>query len=565
MRRVLSIGIATAALSACGGDKSVGPNVVPPVTDSINPARGTVGTVVRLMGTGFSDSAHVFFSGIVSPKVERQGTQLYATAPEGLTLGTTYDVLVVNRDGGADTLSAAFHVVSPSVSRVNGVTKPTGLTGMTVLIEGDAFGDARHGKVFFAGTGGAPIQATIADTVNDWTNSYIVTTVPSGTANASQITVQTATGMSASLAFNLISGSTFSPSVINWTQTAALPQPLQGLGAVFIPPANGATNPANYVFVVGGAADQTNVATTGVYRAQAQQSGALSAWAPATTALPDPRAYHTTVAASAYTAAIDTTATEAYLYALGGVDAGGATVNTVYYSKVSLDGSNGPWLTTTALPTALHSASAVVFRGFVYLAGGADGQNAPTKSAWRAAVNPDGTLGSWQPITGLNNGAAFQSLVNFGPYLYAVGGDGSTVSPMQATTSGGEMSASYLARVNLRTGDLAATWSPLASMSKSRSKHNTVVGGGFLLTTSGVYSGQAGSSENTYSQINADGTIGSWNGATGTNTISALLGYDLYNEAAISFVDASGKGHVLVLGGAKRALAGRASAAVVYY
>ena len=46
---------------------------------------------------------------------------------------------------------------------------------------------------------------------------------------------------------------------------------------------------------------------------------------------------------------------------------------------------------------------------------------------------------------------------------------------------------------------------------------------------------------------------------------STLLGYDLYNEASISFVDASGKGHVLVLGGAKRSLAGRASAAVVFY
>ena len=565
MRRVLSITVITVALSACGGDKSVAPKVVPPVADSINPGRGTVGTVVRLMGTGFSDSAHVFFNGLLSTKVERQGAQLYVTAPEGLTLGTTYDIRVVNRDGGADTLAAAFRVVSPSVSRVNGVTKPTGLTGMTVLIEGDAFGDARHGKVFFAGSGGALIQATIADTANDWTNSYIVTTVPSGTANASQITVQTATGTSSALAFNLISGSTFSPSVISWTQTSALPQPLQGLGAVFVPPANSASNTANYVFVVGGAADQTNVATTVVYRAQAQQSGALSAWAPAATPLPDARAYHATVAASAYTAALDTTTTEAYLYALGGIDASGTTVSTVYYSKVSLDGSNGPWLTTTALPTALHSASAVVFRGFIYLAGGADGQNAPTKSAWRAAVNPDGTLGAWQAITGLSNGAAFQGLVNFGPYLYAVGGDGSTVSPTQSTTSGGEMSAAYLSRVNLRTGDLATAWSPLASMSKGRSKHNTVVGGGFLFTTSGVYSGQAGSSENTYSQINADGTISSWNGATGTNTISTLLGYDLYNEAAISFVDASGKGHVLVLGGAKRASPGRASAAVVYY
>ena len=102
-------------------------------------------------------------------------------------------------------------------------------------------------------------------------------------------------------------------------------------------------------------------------------------------------------------------------------------------------------------------------------------------------------------------------------------------------------------------------------MSKARSKHNTVVGGAYLFTTSGVYAGSAGSSENTYTQINADGTIGSWNGATGTNTIGTLLGYDVYNEAAISFVDATGKGHVLVLGGAKRQSPGRASAAVVYY
>jgi hypothetical protein len=562
---MLSMVIATIALSACGGDKAVSPNIVPPVADSINPARGTVGTVLRVMGTGFSDSVRVFFNGFASPRVERQGSLLFVTAPEGLVRGTMYDLRITNRDGGADTLPAAFQAVAPAVSRVNGVTKPSGLVGMTVLIEGDAFGDARHGKVFFAGSGGVPIQATVADSANDWTNGYIVTTVPSGTANASQITVQTATGTSASLAFNLISGSTFSPSVINWTQTSPLPQPLQGLGAVFVPSGNTAINPANYVFVVGGAADQTNVATTAVYRAQAQQSGALSVWTPAANQLPVPLAYHATVAASAYTAALDTMTTAAYLYAIGGIDGSGTTVSTVYYSKVALDGSNGAWQTTTALPSAIHSASAVVFRGFVYVTGGADGANAPKPTALRAAVNPDGTLGAWQTISALPSGVAYQGLVNFGPYLFAVGGDASTVPPMQGTTSGGEQSATYLARVKLRTGDLATTWAPLASMSKGRSKHNTVVGGGYLFTTSGVYAGQAGSSENTYSQINADGTVGSWNGATGTNTISTLLGYDVYNEAAISFVDASGKGHVLVLGGAKRQTPGRASAAVVFY
>jgi hypothetical protein len=566
MRRILSMLVPVFALAACGGgDKATAPNVVPPIADSINPTRGTVGTIVRVTGTGFADSARVFFSGLASPRVERQGTQLLATVPEGVVRGTTYDVRVVNRDGGGDTLLAAFQAVSPTVSRVNGVTKPMGLIGMTVLIEGDAFGDYHHGKIYFTGSGGTPIQAVVADTLNDWTNNYVVTTVPAGTPTSSQITVATATGTSSSISFNLISGAQFSPSVINWTQTSALPQPLQGLGAVFVPAANATVNAANYVFAIGGAADQTNVATTTVSRTQAQQSGALSAWAPATTALPVARAYQATIAASAYTAALDTATTEAYLYALGGIDASGATVNTVYYSKVSLDGSNGAWLTTTPLPAAIHSASAVVFRGFVYLVGGSDAQNAPTTTAIRAAVNPDGTLGAWQPIAGLPAGVAFQGLVNFGPYLYAVGGDANTVAPVQGATSGGEMSSTYLARVNLRTGDLSGTWSPLASMSKGRSKHNTVVGGGFLFTTSGVYAGSPGSSENTYSQINADGTVSSWNGATGTNTISTLLGYDVYNEAAISFVDATGKGHVLVLGGAKRQLAGRASAAVVYY
>lgn len=559
---------AAVAIAACSSDKASAPKpVVPPVLDSISPSRGTVGTIVRINGSAFaSDTVHVFFNNLASPNVERQGGALYATAPEGLALGAMYDIRVVNRDGGSDTLSAAFQAVAPNVSRVNGVSKPTGLIGMTVLIEGDAFGDAKHGKVFFTGSGATQIQAAIADTANDWTNNYIVTAVPSGIQSPSQITVVTATGTSQTISFSLISGALFSPSVINWTRTSDLPEPLQGLGAVFVPPANTAQNAASYVFTIGGAADQTNVATTAVYRAEAQQSGALSAWTAGENLLPEARAYHATVAATAYTAAIDTATTEAYLYAIGGYDDAGASVNTVYYAKVALDGSVGTWQSTTPLPSAIHSASAVVFRGFVYLAGGADDQDAPTSAVLRAPVNADGTLGAWVPLASLPKGMAFSSILNFGPYLYAVGGDVDATAATQSSTSGGEQSSTWLARVNLRTGDLAASpWSALSTMSKGRSKHNTVVGGGYLFTTSGVYAGSPGSSENTYSQINADGTVGSWNGATGTNTISTLLGYDLYNETAISFVDAGGHGHVLVLGGAKRQTAGRASAAVVYY
>ena len=153
----------------------------------------------------------------------------------------------------------------PSVSLVNGVPLPTGLVGMTVLIQGNAFGDAGHGKVLFTpAAGGTAVQAAIADASADWTNTFIVTTVPQGVAADAMITVQTAEGVSKPVPFSLISNAPFSPSTITWTRTTDLPSSLQGLGAAFVPVRSGAAS-ANYVFTVGGA-NATNVATTNVYR-----------------------------------------------------------------------------------------------------------------------------------------------------------------------------------------------------------------------------------------------------------------------------------------------------------
>lgn len=556
-----------AALGACGGgsDKSVAPP--PPLTlSSISPAQGTAGTQVKISGTNFGSGATVSFGTHAASSVQLQNGALYAVAPDSLALGTTYDVKVVS-GASAATLPAAFQAVAPALWRVNGATKPTGLVGMTVLIEGTALGDARHGKVWFTNSGSTtPIQAAIVDSTNDWTNDFVVTTVPQGVTSGAKITVQTSTGTSAGIAFTLVSGATFSPSTISWTPTTALPRALQGLGAVFVPsPAS--AYPNNYVFVVGGAADSTNVATTSVFRAVVQSNGALGAWTngAGVAPLPAARAYAATAAATAYNSPLDTTTTAAYLYALGGVDSAGTTVSTVYVAKVAAAGDVGAWQTTTALPAALHAASAVVFRGYLYLAGGASGTNVPSSAVYRAAVNADGTLGAWQSLGALPGAVAFGSLLDFGPYLYMVGGDSGAVTPVSAASSGTEVANVSMAKINLRDGSLPATWSALAGLSKGRSKHNTLPEGGYLFATSGVYSGSAGSSENTYSAINSDGTIGSWTGATGSNTIGTLLGYDLYNEAALSFVDAAGKSHVIVLGGAKRQAQGRASAAVVYY
>ena len=102
-------------------------------------------------------------------------------------------------------------------------------------------------------------------------------------------------------------------------------------------------------------------------------------------------------------------------------------------------------------------------------------------------------------------------------------------------------------------------------MGKARSKHGAIFAGGSILVTSGIYAGNPGSSENTYAGINSDGTLRSWNGATGSETIDVELGMSLYNQAVVTFIDQAGYGHVLVLGGADRQVEGTPSAGVVRY
>jgi hypothetical protein len=568
MRSPLVPVLTLVALASAACSDSTGPDespATPPTLQSASPDRGTVGTEVRVDGIGFdADSVAVFFGDLEAPGVQREGDALFVLAPDGLVAGSTYDLRVVNRGRAADTLAMAFTAVAPTVARVNGAIRPTGLVGMTVIIEGDAYGDlVGDSRVYFEGRAGERIEAVIADATQDWTNRFIVTTVPQGVADTARIWVQTPTGESAPVEFRLISSGTFSPSLINWTPTSELPQALQGLGAVFVPVEDGA-QPANYVFTIGGV-DTTGAAASVVYRAQVAQTGALGSWAPAAD-LTAGRAYHATAAATALTAALDTLTTAAFLYALGGKDDSGATVGTVEYARVALDGSVEGWQAATPLPVPLHGASAAIFRGFLYLAGGADPANVPSSATYRAQINADGSLSAWEPMTSLPGASSHAALVNFGPFLYVIGGDAGSEDPVAASVSGTESASVRLARINLRTGALSsAGWTPVTTMSKGRSKHSTVFAGGALFTSSGVYAGQPGSSENTYASVNSDGTLASWNGATGSETIAAETGYSVYNQAMVTFVDAAGAGHVLVLGGADRTREGQPSKAVLFY
>lgn len=568
MKRMAYLLLAASILAACGDD-STQPNVTsPPVLDSVAPAMGTIGTEVRIYGSGFaSDSVQVFFGGHEAAAVEEEAGSLWAIVPEGLSAGTRHDVRVVNRGEAEDVLAAAFELVSPTTLRINGVSKPTGLVGMTIIIDGDAFGDSlalSQGTVWFSGSAG-PIPAMIVDTANDWSNTFIVTSVPQGVSDTTMVWVETATGVSDSIEFRLIQSGAFSPATIAWSTTTPLPQGLQGLGAAFVPVEEGDT-PANYVFAIGGA-DSMAVATNAVYRAVVQQTGALDAWSEVT-ALPDERAYHATTAATGFTAALDTTTTAAYLYVIGGQDSTGTVMATSHYVHVGLDGTVGDWQEGPDLPVGLEGAGAVLFRGYLYVAGGQNDAGEALATTYRARVHSDGSLDSWETLPGMPRASAFGSLVNFGPYIYSVGGESAGVPAAQASTTGTEVSSVALARLNLRTGGFRTEgWVETATMSKGRSKHSSIVGGGAVFTTSGVYSGQPGSSENAYANFltGGNGLLDSWNGATGADIIANALGHSLYNQAAVYFIDQDGTGHVLVLGGARRDQEGVPSTGVVYY
>ena len=71
---------------------------------------------------------------------------------------------------------------------------------------------------------------------------------------------------------------------------------------------------------------------------------------------------------------------------------------------------------------------------------------------------------------------------------------------------------------------------------------------GQIIVTQGIYeAGMPGGSESRRNDIQSDGSIGSWNGLTG----SAIVGADVYNCAAVltPITESSGAPRFIIIGG----------------
>ncbi len=564
IRNVLLAGVFV-WLTGCGGDGSTAPDPGPaPAIMDVEPAVGTVGTELRLDGSNFRSGARVYVGEheAASPEVI-SASLLVALVPEGVPVDQALDVIARNSDGTEARVVGAFTAVAPDLQFVNGATKPSGRVGSTVVLEGEAFGDLQGtGEVLFSDGAGGTVSATVSSE-DDWTDTFILTTVPSG-AETGDVVVLTATGTSEPLTFTVTQEATFSPSVVDWQQTTSLPAGVSGHAALFVLSEDGAGEDVRRVYVIGGA-DGDGVGQTSVWIGEIESDATVAGWT-ATSSLPAGRAFHAAVAATPFNARVQ----EGWIYALGGVESSSSEpLSSVLRAPIQSDGTVGSWSEVSTLPEPLRSLEAVVFQSRIYVVGGATTDDASVSSVYRAGIDTLGNVGSWESLDALPASRANHALTLVGNCLHVFGGDDAGVPPGDVSLTSSRYPQIHRARIDLRTREISSAGWALDDTEtvKARRSHTSVIAGGGVLNTAGLYDGigSFGSSENMFAQVGADCDVDSFSGANNSNSIKQNGGANLFDHAAVSFVDGSGTSHVMILGGDDADAPGQKQSAVWVY
>ncbi len=162
-----------------------------------------------------------------------------------------------------------------------------------------------------------------------------------------------------------------------WTVDTSLPSTMAGAGALLT---------KDRVYLLGGVSGSTTLST--ILTAPVDSGGVIGTWATDANSLP---------AALAYAAVL---MTDHRVYLIGG-HTGSASTAAVLTAEIDADGVIGTWTTdANSLPGPLHRSALVVTTDRVYLLGGFVG-GTEVGTVYTAAINSDGTLGSWSTATSL--------------------------------------------------------------------------------------------------------------------------------------------------------------------
>jgi RHS repeat-associated protein len=168
-----STGPLTVIVNGIGSNKNFSFTFYNPVISSISPPQGPAGGMINLNGSGFGalqSNSTVQFNGAAVAGIDSwSDTNIRLNIPTSASLGqSTLNVTV----GGITSANAQFTVIE-SMS-ISGISPTSGSVGTNVTINGGGFGATQSNSV-------ANFWGVAANIVS-WSDTSIVTTVPSGTS-----------------------------------------------------------------------------------------------------------------------------------------------------------------------------------------------------------------------------------------------------------------------------------------------------------------------------------------------------------------------------------------------
>ncbi|MGB4759262.1 MAG: hypothetical protein WBP26_04325 [Candidatus Saccharimonadales bacterium] len=209
-----------------------------------------------------------------------------------------------------------------------------------------------------------------------------------------------------------------------------------------------------------------------------------------------------------------------YLYVVGGTKRTPPTnYSTVSYAAINSDGTLGSWNTTTSLPHVWQDGGVVTYNGYLYVLNGIN-TSTNLDSVYYTSINSNGTLGSWSTATTVPAALRSSTAVAYGGYLYVLSG----------TTGSNDLNANanvYYAPVNAN-GSIGV-WSTTTSLTFARNHSEAVAYNGYMYILGGATTAPAYTNVVQYAKINNDGTLGSWNSTNNFTTARYGMFVGVYN------------------------------------
>lgn len=255
------------------------------------------------------------------------------------------------------------------------------------------------------------------------------------------------------------------------------------------------------IYVFGGINSAATPLNTVEY-ATINANGTVGAWT-ATTNLPAARAY------------FGTTIVNEYIYVIGGYSSVSPTpvpTNTVYYAPIATNGTVGAWQTGPTFTTARAALGAATFQPgstpYIYLLGGFNGTTTRYNDVQFASIDQStGAPNSWTTTTSFTGARAAHEAVAYGSQLYVMGGqEHSTLNILNDVQS---------AAIN---GDgTIGTWEQTTSFNTPRFGIRAFAHNGYMYLTGGNNNSTA-FARTEYAPIHRNGRIGAWQTSPNTFT-----------------------------------------------